>query len=722
MPGRVAGARSSRCAQPLRSARMGDRTNSAPERLPNDGQIGHYRTMSASKPAPSASDSTWSTGRDTAVEIPDEVRDAVDAVLADSQLTRSEREILTTRIERWYPDVSDGLVTLYGEPIATRTAAVLLADAARTYAERDPELRHLDLARTLDPTWIQDPSRIGYAGYTERFAGDLRGVIDRIPYLRELGVSYLHLMPLLTPRPGDSDGGYAVADYRSVRPDLGDMDDLADLTAELRRDGISLVIDLVLNHVAAEHEWAERARAGEQRYRDYFFIYPDRTEPDEYEKTLPEIFPDFAPGNFTWNDEMGGWVWTTFNSFQWDLNWRNPRIMEEFVSIIMNLANKGVEVLRKGTDCQGQPEVHAITEVLRAITRIATPAVDLKAEAIVAPTELLQYLGQGKYTGKVSDLAYHNSLMVQIWSMLATRNVTLAAHALGALPVEPNTATWITYIRCHDDIGWAIGDADADAVGLNGYWHRVFLADWYRAAYPMSDARGLVFQYNPVTNDRRIAGTAASLIGIETAAEAVEGIDESTPAWKEEELRTWLEERFNALRLANAIIYGWGGVPVIWSGDELGQFNDPNWDTEPGHESDSRWSGRPVLDKGRVERRHDRSTVEGRVFSDLAHLGEVRAGLPQLSADVRTVVAPVDDEGVLVTYRDHPRGSFVGVYNVTPDWRSVPAWRLAEYGVLGAVDALTGTVPSDSTTLEGAGDGQVPVPPYAAWWLVRSTD
>ena len=487
--------------------------------------------MSASKPAPSASDSTWSTGRDTAVEIPDEVRDAVDAVLADSQLTRSEREILTTRIERWYPDVSDGLVTLYGEPIATRTAAVLLADAARTYAERDPELRHLDLARTLDPTWIQDPSRIGYAGYTERFAGDLRGVIDRIPYLRELGVSYLHLMPLLTPRPGDSDGGYAVADYRSVRPDLGDMDDLADLTAELRRDGISLVIDLVLNHVAAEHEWAERARAGEQRYRDYFFIYPDRTEPDEYEKTLPEIFPDFAPGNFTWNDEMGGWVWTTFNSFQWDLNWRNPRIMEEFVSIIMNLANKGVEVLRldaiaftikrKGTDCQGQPEVHAITEVLRAITRIATPAVDLKAEAIVAPTELLQYLGQGKYTGKVSDLAYHNSLMVQIWSMLATRNVTLAAHALGALPVEPNTATWITYIRCHDDIGWAIGDADADAVGLNGYWHRVFLADWYRAAYPMSDARGLVFQYNPVTNDRRIAGTAASLIGIETAAEAV---------------------------------------------------------------------------------------------------------------------------------------------------------------------------------------------------------
>ena len=664
-----------------------------------------------------------------ATSLPPSLNDIVFHVL--DPLEAVERDILLTRAEAWYPDLLDGLTTLYGDA-AEEEALNLLALAARAYAERDYELRRLDLARTLDPAWAQHPGRVGYAAYTERFAGTLRGVEDRIDYLRELGVTYLHLMPLLTPRPGDSDGGYAVADYRTVRPDLGTMEDLEHLAGELRAEGISLVVDLVLNHVAAEHEWAVRARAGEQRYRDYFLIFPDRTEPDAYERTLPEVFPDFAPGNFTWDDGVGGWVWTTFNSFQWDLNWRNPRVMSEFADIVLDLANRGVEVLRldaiaftikrKGTDCQGQPEVHAITEVLRAITRIATPAVDLKAEAIVAPTELLQYLGQGKYTGKVSDLAYHNSLMVQVWSMLATRNVALAAHALDALPVEPSTATWITYIRCHDDIGWAIGDDDAAAVGLNGYWHRVFLADWYRGAYPMSDARGLVFQYNPVTNDRRIAGTAASLIGIEAAAEAVEGIDESTPAWREEELRTWLEERFNALRLANAVIYGWGGVPVIWSGDELGQFNDPNWDTEPGHETDSRWAGRPALDESRVKNRHDRSTVEGRIFSDLAHLGRVRASLPQLSADVRTVVAPVDDEGVLVTYRDHPRGSFVGVYNVTPDWRSVPARRLAEYGVLGAVDALTGTVPSDSTTLEGAGDGQVPVPPYAAWWLVRPTD
>ena len=681
--------------------------------------------MSTTTPAP------WST--DTVV--PERVRTAVDAVLNDTALSEPEREVLTTRVEHWYPDVADGLATLYGErgeDVVLETAVDLLTEAATAWVARDPQLRRLDLARTLDPTWVQDPSRIGYAAYTERFAGDLRGVEERIPYLRELGVTYLHLMPLLTPRPGDSDGGYAVADYRSVRPDLGDMDDLAHLTGALRAQGMSLVIDLVLNHVAREHEWARRARAGEQHYRDYFYIYPDRTEPDEYERTLPEIFPDFAPGNFTWDEDAQGWVWTTFNSFQWDVNWRNPHVMEEYVSIVLDLANRGVEVLRldaiaftvkrKGTDCQGQPEVHAITQVLRAITRIACPAVDLKAEAIVAPTELLQYLGQGRYTGKVSDLAYHNSLMVQVWSMLASRNVRLAARALSCLPVEPATATWITYIRCHDDIGWAIDDDDAEAVGLNGYWHRQFLADWYRGVYPMSDARGLVFQYNPVTQDRRITGTAASLVGIEAAVEAVEGIGDETPRWREEELRTWLAQRLDALRLAHAIIYGWGGVPVLWSGDEVAQVNDPNWDTEPGHEADSRWAGRPVLSEALVAQRHDPTTVTGRVFSDLVTLGRVRASLPQLRADVRTVVAPVDDEGVLVTFRDHPRGSFVGVYNVTPDWRSVPASRLAGYGVLGAVDVLTDTVPEWSTTLEGAGDGLVPVPPYAAWWLVRATD
>ena len=235
--------------------------------------------------------------------------------------------------------------------------------------------------------------------------------------------------------------------------------------------------------------WAERARAGDPAYRDYFLVFPDRTEPDRYEATLPEVFPEFAPGSFSWDDDLGAWVWTTFNDFQWDLNWANPAVLLEFAGIVLDLANRGVDVLRldaiafiwkrMGTACQGEPEVHALTQVLRAVARIACPSLAFLAEAIVAPTELLAYLGAGHFTGKVSDLAYHNSLMVQVWSMLATRDVRLAAHALSHLPPKPASGTWLTYLRCHDDIGWAIMDEDAAAVGLSGAAHRRYLADWY---------------------------------------------------------------------------------------------------------------------------------------------------------------------------------------------------------------------------------------------------
>lgn len=652
--------------------------------------------------------------------LPTALRDEVVAELAG--LDPAEREVFQARLDRWSGDLLDGLISLYGRERGEKTAVRVLVDAARAYVERDPDLKRLDLDRMITPHWIQSPTRIGYAAYADRFAGTLHGVGEKIPYLQELGVTYLHLMPLLTPRPGDSDGGYAVMDYDTVRPDLGTMEDLAELTGALRARGMSLVMDLVLNHVAREHEWARRARAGEEKYRKYFMIFPDRTEPDEYEKDLPEIFPDFAPGNFTWDDEAQGWVWTTFNSFQWDVNWANPDVLVEYCDIILNLANHGVEVLRldaiafmgkrKGTDCQGQPEVHEITEALRALARIACPAIDLKAEAIVAPTKLVQYLGQGRYTGKVCDLAYHNSLMVQIWSMLATKDVRLAAHALGNLPPVPTTATWITYVRCHDDIGWAIDDADAGSVGLSGYWHRVFLSDWYSGQYTGSDALGLVFQYNPVTNDRRISGTAASLIGIESALRHIGESDPDNPITL---IRAdqHLDQAFQALYLAYALIYGWGGVPVIWSGDELAQVNDPDWAKEEGHEADNRWAHRPRLDWDKAANRHDAAYIEGRMFLSLAHLAKVRRSLPHLDASTPIEVGAVDDPGVLVTVRHHPIGTMVGLYNVTPTWRTWPGWRLGQYGLDGAVDALTGEA------VRAGADGNLSLPPYTVWWLVK---
>ena len=633
----------------------------------------------------------------------DAARQHARSLLAD--LGAAEQEIFEVRLERWWPDLVSALATAYAGHDTGRLAAGLVGQAAAAYRDRDPELRRLDQRRVLEPDWLQRPDRFGYACYTERFAGSLADVPRHLDYLGELGVTYLHLMPLLQPRAGDNDGGYAVQDYRTVRPDLGTVEDLRRLTTVLRANGISLVLDLVLNHVAREHEWAARARAGEQRYRDYFHVYPDRQQPDAFERTLPEVFPDFAPGNFTWDDELRGWVWTTFNEWQWDVNWSNPDVLMEYADIVLFLANLGVEVLRldaiafmwkrMGTTCQNQPEVHALTQALRCVARMACPATVFKAEAIVGPRDLVQYLGVGRHTGRVSDLAYHNSLMVQVWSMLAAGDTVLARRALGSLPPTPATGTWITYVRCHDDIGWAIDDDDARAVGLSGPAHRAFLADWYAGEAPGSWATGLVFQHNPETGDKRISGTAAALTGLAGAPDPPSE-------------NAGLARMF----LAHAIVAGWGGIPVVWSGDELGMPNDPDWASEPGHEDDNRWAHRPRLDWDLARSRGDLTTSAGKVFQGLAHLARVRARLPQLHAAGSSRVLEDTDSGVLATVRQHPSGPMVCVYNVTDSWRPFPYGRFAEAGIREPHNAL------GDHAVSGGPDGQVLLSPYAAWWVV----
>ncbi len=536
------------------------------------------------------------------------------------ELPPLRRETFEARLDRWLPDLEAALRPLYVDPGPVARRLVELG--ARAFAARTDDLHRLDLKRSLEPDWFQRPEMVGYAAYADRFAGTLAGVADRTPYLADLGVRYLHLMPLLTPRPAPNDGGYAVADFRSVRPDLGTTDDLRALTGRLRQDGISLCLDLVLNHVAREHPWAEKARAGDPTYRDYFLVYPDREMPDAFEQTLPEVFPDFAPGNFTWDADLDGWVWTTFNDYQWDVNWANPDVLCEFVDVILDLANHGVEVFRldaiaftwkrMGTDCQNQPEVHALTQALRTVARIACPAVVFKAEAIVGPQDLVAYLGEGEHWGKVSDLAYHNSLMVQVWSMLASRDARLAARALQQLPATPSTTAWITYARCHDDIGWAIGDDDAAAVGLSGFEHRRFLSDFYAGDFPGSWARGLVFQENPATGDRRISGSLASLAGLSTGDPG----------------------SVDRILLAHAVVLGFGGLPVIWMGDELGLLNDPDWDADPEHAPDNRWVHRPsdaVAAAARRARHPGRRTSPGgrpRVATPPARRGAGRGARP----------------------------------------------------------------------------------------------
>src|SRR5918994_2092764 len=528
-----------------------------------------------------------------------------------------------TRLERFFTELRDPLVALYGDDPRLREQFAALLDAIAAAArERDPELRRLDHEREITPDWLQREQAVGYVCYADRFAGTLAGVAGKLPYLRELGVNYLHLMPLLAARREPNDGGYAVADYGAVEPSLGTMDDLRALTADLRAHGMTLCIDVVLNHTAREHAWARAALAGDERKLAYYRTFADRSEPDEYERTLPEVFPDIAPGSFSWVPELDRWVWMTFNEFQWDLDYTNPEVFRAMAQVLLDLANVGVDVLRldavpflwkrKGTDCQNQPEVHQLLQALRAMVRIAAPAVGLKAEAIVAPDQLVAYLGTGRHEGKECDLAYNNVLMALLWSALASGRVALMTHVMNRMPAVPPGAGWVTYVRCHDDIGWTITPEDAAAVGEDAHLHRRFLADFYAGEFPGCFARGARFQTDERSGEARTSGMAASLAGLEAALADGDG-----PA---QELAV---RRILALY---ALAFAHGGLPLIYMGDELGLPNDPAWADDEHHRDDNRWMHRPPMDWAAAERRDRPGSVEAALWHGLRRLIAARRG------------------------------------------------------------------------------------------------
>ena len=611
----------------------------------------------------------------------------------------AELNSLLDRFDRWSQDLWDGAEVVYD---AHTLLPQIIDVIVRIHKARPKELRHRDDQRILQPDWFQDSNAVGYVCYTDLFAGDLQGIRKKINYLKGLGVTYLHLMPLLNPRPGNSDGGYAVMDYKSVRPDLGTMKDLSELAKDLHDAGISLTLDLVLNHVAKEHEWALKARQGDKKYQDYFYAYPDRKVPDEYEKSLPEIFPTFAPGNFTYYEDMGQWVWTTFNEFQWDVNWSNPNLFLEYVDIIGYLANQGTDCVRLdaiafiwkrlGTNCQNQPEVHAITQALRAISKIVTPSLIYKAEAIVGPQDVVHYLGQGKHSGKVSDLAYHNSLMVQIWSALAARDGRLLDTALSRFAPVPTSSAWATYLRCHDDIGWAIDDADAAAAGVNGSGHRNFCADFYGNEFEGSFARGVHFQSNPLTGDRRTSGSAASLIGIQRAIENNDAAD--------------LNTAINRLICAYAIVFGFGGIPLLYMGDELGMLNDESYKEDPAKADDNRWIHRPKMDWALAESAAKGEGVAGRVYEQIGKLISARKSLASIHASVTAETDVKNDGALLLIRRKHAAGLLTEIYNLTEK---------TQY--LDTVDVAFGDRTEAISGRKMHFAGQVAVPPYAAWWI-----
>jgi len=613
------------------------------------------------------------------------------------------------RFERFFTELRDPLFALYGTDERFPAQWTALLDAiARTAAERPEELRVLDHEREITTDWLHREQAVGYVAYTDRFGGTLRGVRERLGYLRELGVGYLHLMPLLQARTEPNDGGYAVADYGAVEAALGTMDDLRALASDLRAGGMALCIDVVLNHTAREHAWAQAAIAGDERMRAFYRTFPDRAEPDAYERTLPEVFPDIAPGNFTWVPELDRWVWTTFNAYQWDLDYTNPEVFVAMAGVVLGLAAAGVDVLRldavpfmwkrHGTNCQNQPEVHDLLQALRAAMRIAAPGVAFKAEAIVSPGDLVAYLGAGRHEGKECDLAYHNVLMVLLWSALASGRVALLTHTLQAMPRVPRGAGWVTYVRCHDDIGWAITEEDAAAVGEDGFLHRRFLADFYAGEFPGSFARGARFQSNERTGDARTSGTAASLCGLAQALSSGDAIA--------------IDLALRRMLLLYAIAFAHGGLPLIYMGDELGLRNDPAWADDPAHRDDNRWMHRPPMDWDAAERRHDPASVEGRLWAGLRRLIAARRATRAVHAQSTGDPFWTGNDHVLGLERRRAGERLIVLANFTPEPQAVHLGVLHGRGV--QLDPA-GAVP-DGRDLRVDGESLV-LEPYQFAWL-----
>jgi amylosucrase len=536
----------------------------------------------------------------------------------------AELHAFETRLAANLPALFELLLRLYGDRYDFfYHLERILATAAENWLARPAELKRLDAAREADPRWFQSQQMLGGVCYVDLFAENLAGIRERIPYFRELGLTYLHLMPLFACPAGENDGGYAVSSYREVNPALGAMAELQELASELRENGISLVVDFVFNHTSDEHTWAQRALTGEVEYQAYYPMFPDRQMPDAYEQNLREIFPNVRRGSFTYIPQLDRWVWTTFHSFQWDLDYANPAVFRAMLQEMLFLANAGVEVLRLdavafiwkslGTSCENLPEAHMLIQAFNALARIAAPALLFKSEAIVHPDEVARYISPGE-----CQLSYNPLLMALLWETLATRQVRLLQHSLrGRFRIDPNCA-WVNYVRCHDDIGWTFDDADAADAGIDGYGHRQFLNAFYTGRFPGSFARGLPFQENPRTGDCRISGACASLAGLEKA------LREETGAEVE------LAER--RILLIHSVILSIGGIPLLYLGDETGTLNDYSYRADPAKARDSRWVHRPHTDWERMARRNDPTTVEGRIYGGLRRLIAVRRDCPALGS------------------------------------------------------------------------------------------
>ncbi len=576
------------------------------------------------------------------------------------------------RLRRNFPQLFEGLHFLYGDAYDFFFhVESILVSATHLWLERPSELKALDALREYDPQWYQSNRMVGAMCYVDLFSDDLQGLIDQIPYLTELGITYLHLMPLFESPEGDNDGGYAVSSYRSVNPELGTMEDLQRLATELRHRGISLVLDFVFNHTSDEHEWAQKALAGDEDYQHYYLMFPDRTMPNAYEASIRAVFPDEIPGCFSYRTSIKKWVWTSFYNFQWDLNYENPEVFVGMMESMLFLANQGVEVLRLdaiaftrkelGTGCQNLPGAHVIVQAFNALKNIAAPAMAFKSEAIVHPDEVRKYISKEE-----CELSYNPQLMSLLWEALATQDTRVLRRSMErGFAIDPK-ASWVNYVRCHDDIGWGFADEDVAAVGFDPVQHRRFLSEFYTGKFAGSFASGEPFQEDKETGEARVSGTCASLAGLEKAI-----------AENNEEAIEWAIRR---ILLLHGVVMTIGGIPLIYLGDELGMLNNYTYKESPDKMGDSRWLHRMRFDWEASERRGDFESIEGRIYGGFSRLVQLRRQNLAFSR-AETEFVESGNAHVFAYFRTHESLSVLVMANFSNKEQAIEAWRLRQLGL-----------------------------------------
>ena len=603
-------------------------------------------------------------------------------------------EIFQKRLDRHH----DELRWLYMELYQNGDMFAELCDNLyRFYSERSAGLRKRDVQREKDPEWFKRNDMLGMMLYIDNFAGNLSGVEAKLPYLESCGVNCIHLMPFLDSPKGRSDGGYAVADFRKVKPELGTMEELAHLADACHEKGMNLCMDFVMNHTSEDHEWARRARRGEGEYMSRYFFYDTDEIPKKYEETVPQVFPTTAPGNFTWLPDAGHYVMTTFYPYQWDLNYRNPRVFNEMMYNFLFLANQGMDIIRidavpyiwkeLGTQCRNLPQVHTIVRMMRMIGEIVCPSVLLLGEVVMEPEKVAPYFGTVEKPE--CHMLYNVTTMATIWNTVATKDIRLLRKQMDIVYALSKKYTFLNYLRCHDDIGWGLDYETLKEWGMEEIPHKRFLNDYFTGKIPGSVSRGELYNDDPVTCDARFCGTTASMCGVESAEFE-----------KDEEK---LEDAIRLDLMLHAYILCQSGIPMLYSGDEIGQVNDYSYKDDPDKAADSRYIHRGRFRWELEKKRDDKESMQGKIFQGLKQLEEIRKTEDVFDSSAEVYTYDVHNASVLCIMRRTESDRFFGIFNFSD--RDETAW-MKEDGKF--INLLTG----EKTTAEN-----ILVPGHGFCWI-----